>query len=223
MKTGASSFVTLLLEHIPVQVENDRFEAASVQVQIRERESASPVTISLKLKQVNEQVTVSARSESLTLPSAQIAQERLETFPGNVSEIPADAYRGGAITSMDDALSQTPGVFAQPKGGTEEVRLSVRGSGMNVPFGSRGVQILRNGIPLSRADGFSNPDLPPGLSTFTRIFLPFSSLSRVRANEQLGSESAWEGAVFEIPVSTNTDSSGEVGHALISVASSTAK
>jgi len=39
----------------------------------------------------------------------------------------------------------------------------------------------------------------------------------------LGSESAWEGAVFEIPVSTNTDSSGEVGHALISVGSSTAK
>jgi hypothetical protein len=63
----------------------------------------------------------------------------------------------------------------------------------------------------------------PGLSTFTRIFLHFSSLSHVRANEQLGSESAWEGVVFEVPVSTNTDSSGEVGHALISVGSSTAK
>jgi hypothetical protein len=62
-----------------------------------------------------------------------------------------------------------------------------------------------------------------GLSTFTRIFLPFSSLSYVRANEQLGSERAWEGAAFEVPVSTNTDSSGEVGHALISVGSSTAK
>ena len=71
--------------------------------------------------------------------------------------------------------------------------------------------------------GIQCVDLPPGLSTFTRIFLPFSSLSHVRANEQLGSESAWEGAVFEIPVSTNTDSSGEVGHALISVGSSTAK
>jgi iron complex outermembrane receptor protein len=141
-----------------VRIESDRFETANVDVEIREDASIPPLSISLKLKQVSEQVTVRALSESLTLPSATVAQERLETFPGNVSEIPADAFRGGAMTSMDDALSLTPGVFAQPKGGSEEVRLSIRGSGMNVPFGSRGIQILRNGIPLTRADGFSNPE-----------------------------------------------------------------
>jgi len=103
-------------------------------------------------------VAVSGQSDSLTLPGATAAEENLETLPGNVSVFQAEQYRGGALTSMDDALSLTLGVFAQPKEGSEEVRLSVRGSGINVPFGSRGVQILRDGIPLTRADGFINPE-----------------------------------------------------------------
>jgi hypothetical protein len=92
------------------------------------------------------------------------------------------------------------------------------------PICPRGIRDFEH-LPLSPCRVAGNPVCrpAPGLSTFTRIFLPFSSLSHVRANEQLGSESAWEGAVFEISVSTNTDSSGEVGHALISVGSSTAK
>jgi iron complex outermembrane recepter protein len=107
---------------------------------------------------VNAQVNVTGRIESLTVPDAAAAQESLNSVPGNVSEIPAEQFRGGAVVSMNDALSLTPGVFAQQKEGTEEVRLSIRGSGMNVPFGLRGILVLQDGIPLSAADGYANPE-----------------------------------------------------------------
>ena len=141
-----------------LQVETEAFAATTVEIELTETGVSAPVIITLKLKDVKQQVTVSEQPDSLTLPGATAAQEKLETLPGKVSVVQAEQYRGGALTSMDDALSLTPGVFAQPKEGSEEVRLSVRGSGMIVPFGSRGVQILRDGIPLTRADGFINPE-----------------------------------------------------------------
>lgn len=98
-----------------LHVESDLFEAATADVEATEGAPAIPV-ISLKLKQVKGQVEVSSRSESLTVPDAADAQQKLDGVAGNVSEIPADQYRGSAIISMDDALSQTPGVYAEPKG-----------------------------------------------------------------------------------------------------------
>jgi hypothetical protein len=154
---GFFAFNSLAPGRYAVQVKQDRFETVTVDVDAVEGRLAS-VNVTLKLTDVKQQVTVSAQPDSLTLPGAVVAQQELQTIAGNASEIKADQFRGGAITSMDDALSLTPGVFAQPKEGSEEVRLSIRGSGLNVPFGSRGVQILRNGISLSRADGFSNPE-----------------------------------------------------------------
>ena len=142
---GRFAFTGLAPGRYVVQVESDLFETAAVDVEVAEGVPAAPVAIALKLKQVKEQVTVSGRPDSLTLPGAAAAQEKLETVPGNVSAIQADAYQGGAVTSMNDALSLTPGVFAQPKEGSEEVRLSIRGSGLNVPFGVRGVRLLRQG------------------------------------------------------------------------------
>ncbi|MGI8745429.1 MAG: carboxypeptidase regulatory-like domain-containing protein [Bryobacteraceae bacterium] len=158
-ESGRFAFTGLAPGKYILQAESDLFETAPVDVAVTDSTPSAPVAISLKLKQVKQQIDVSARLDSLTLPGAAAAQEKLETIPGNVSKIPSDAYQGGAVTSMDDALSLTPGVFAQPKEGSEEVRLSIRGSGLNVPFGLRGVRLLRNGIPLTQADGFINPEL----------------------------------------------------------------
>lgn len=141
-----------------IQIEADHFQTANVNVEIGESAPIAPLDVILKLRGVLQQVNVKGQADSLTVPPASIAKAQLETLPGNVSQIPAEDYRSGAVLSMDDALSLTPGVFAEPKEGTEEVRLSIRGSGMNVPYGIRGVELLRDGIPQSMADGYSNSE-----------------------------------------------------------------
>jgi hypothetical protein len=94
-----------------LQVETEAFAATTVEIELTETGVSAPVIITLKLKEVKQQVTVSEQPDSLTLPGATAAQEKLETLPGNVSVVQAEQYRGGALTSMDDALSLKPGVL----------------------------------------------------------------------------------------------------------------
>ena len=57
---------------------------------------------------------------------------------------------------MKDALDYVPGVFVQPKWG-DDLRLSIRGSGLSRNFHGRGVQLMMDGIiPISTADGASD-------------------------------------------------------------------
>jgi iron complex outermembrane receptor protein len=53
--------------------------------------------------------------------------------------------------SLRDALAFSPGVYAQPRFG-QEVRLSIRGSGLSRGFHMRGLTLLQNGIPINLAD-----------------------------------------------------------------------
>ena len=158
-ENGQFTVSGLPLGRYAVQVESDVFETAVVDIEVTEGAAPAPLNISLKLKQVKEEVSVNGRAESLTVPDATAAEAQLDTLPGNVSEIQADQFRDAAIVSMSDALTLTPGVFAQQKEGSEEVRLSIRGSGMNVPFGLRGILVLQDGTPVSNADGYSNPEV----------------------------------------------------------------
>ncbi|MGB1539707.1 MAG: TonB-dependent receptor plug domain-containing protein, partial [Rickettsiales bacterium] len=51
-----------------------------------------------------------------------------------------------------DTLAYVPGVYAQKRFG-EEVRLSIRGSGLSRGFHLRGLTLLQDGIPFNLADG----------------------------------------------------------------------
>ncbi|MGH8555971.1 MAG: TonB-dependent receptor domain-containing protein [Methylococcales bacterium] len=91
-----------------------------------------------------------------TAPSAEEAQADLnESTAGAISVIKAEDYKTGAVLCGQDALRYAPGVYSQSRSGYEDNRLSIRGSGLSSPFGSRGVRLLRDGLPLSRADGFT--------------------------------------------------------------------
>ncbi len=90
-------------------------------------------------------------------PSWQRALQRLWTSPENASVVRAVDYEDGAVLSLRDALSGTPGVFVQPDAGRQSTQISMRGSGLNSPLGTRGVAILRDGMPLGQADGSVNP------------------------------------------------------------------
>ena len=103
-------------------------------------------------------VTVAARHESRSL--AQV--------PFAVSVVSAESWRGGAGIGMDRALQQVPGVFAQSRYGTSDIRLTIRGFGARGAGDrsnagtSRGIRVLLDGIPETEPDGrtaFDNIDL----------------------------------------------------------------
>lgn len=84
------------------------------------------------------------------LPSA--SHLVLESVPGSVSSMPSQQYRTGAVISLSDALSRIPGVYAQSSSGQISAKISIRGSGLATSSGLRGIRLLRDGLPLGRAD-----------------------------------------------------------------------
>jgi iron complex outermembrane receptor protein len=89
---------------------------------------------------------------SLTVPSVDEARETIQRIPGGVNLVPAEQFRDGGVLNLKDALGFTPGVYVQPRY-QEEVRLSVRGSGLYNNNHLSGLRLLQDGIPLNLADG----------------------------------------------------------------------
>ncbi len=101
-----------------------------------------------------EEMTVVGARGSATSPSVQSARERLERIPGAVGVVDDSTYEDFFTQSIGDALLYTPGVFADTSA-QRESRISIRGSGLNSSFERRGVTVLRDGVPISRASGLT--------------------------------------------------------------------
>ena len=74
---------------------------------------------------------------------------------GSVEFIDARSFENRYTNNITDVLRDTPGVFAQTRYG-QEIRLSIRGSGISRAFHTRGIEILQDGIPFNFADGSGN-------------------------------------------------------------------
>ena len=98
-------------------------------------------------------------SESLTTPSIGAAETKLQKIPGGTSIIPQEVIRSGNTRSLEEALAFSPGVYARSRFGSDEVRISIRGSGISQTFNTRGIRLLRDGLPISEADGNVRPQL----------------------------------------------------------------
>jgi len=69
-------------------------------------------------------------------------------------------------------------VFVQPRYGSEESRLSIRGSGLQRTFHGRGLKLLQDGVPLNLADGgFDFQAVEPLVSRYARASITPSSSS----------------------------------------------
>ena len=88
-----------------------------------------------------------------TVPTAAQALEQIKSVPGGASVIPASEFKTGRVSTMKDALEYVPGVFVQPRFGSDEARLSIRGSGIQRTFHGRGLKLMLDGVPLNLADG----------------------------------------------------------------------
>ncbi len=91
---------------------------------------------------------------SLTGPSVDEQRRQMEAVVGSVDFVDAasPAIQTRFVRDIPDALRDVPGVFAQTRYG-QEVRLSVRGSGIARGFHLRGIEVLQDGIPVNNADG----------------------------------------------------------------------
>ncbi len=89
---------------------------------------------------------------SLTVPSVQQQRANVNATVGSVAFIDATSFQNRYTNALPDILKDTPGVLAQSRYG-QEIRLSVRGSGVARSFHTRGIEILQDGIPLNLADG----------------------------------------------------------------------
>jgi len=101
---------------------------------------------------------------SRTVPSNAEAREIIQRTPGGVAVVPAEAFEDRYSVSFEDTLSLTPGVYAQQRFG-EEVRLSIRGSGLSRGFHLRGLTLLQDGIPFNLADGSADFQEADSLAT----------------------------------------------------------
>ncbi|WP_084663284.1 TonB-dependent receptor family protein [Pandoraea faecigallinarum] len=96
--------------------------------------------------------TVTAPPESLTSPSVEEQKANLFQTAGSVGFVDADAYRDTYAFNLRDVLKDSPGVFVQNRYG-QELRVSIRGSGIARGYHVRGLELLQDGIPTNSADG----------------------------------------------------------------------
>ncbi|MGQ0765971.1 MAG: TonB-dependent receptor family protein [Gemmatimonadota bacterium] len=86
--------------------------------------------------------------------SRDLARSTLE-LPFGVARLAFDTVRTGARrASLTDLLIGVPGlVVSNRHNPTQDPRLSIRGFGARAAFGIRGVRVMRDGVPLTLADG----------------------------------------------------------------------
>lgn len=94
-----------------------------------------------------------AQEPSLTVPGLASAEREVRLTPGGASIVDPATYETGRASTFQDLLGYAPGVFVQPRFGSDEARLSIRGSGLQRTFHGRGLQVLVDGVPVNLADG----------------------------------------------------------------------
>ena len=99
-------------------------------------------------------VTGVKQNGSLTSLSSAQARDILENIPGGIGFVDVTDYEDNFTQSLGDTLVFTPGVFADTSAQREN-RISIRGSGLSATFERRGINVYRDGVPITRASGIT--------------------------------------------------------------------
>ncbi|BCM87440.1 TonB-dependent receptor family protein [Methylobacterium indicum] len=116
--------------------------------------SAQQTAGALPLEQIEVagSAVAAAGGGSLTVPSVAEQRRSLNRTVGSVGFVDAAGIQNRYANTLRDVLKDVPGVTVQERYG-QEVRLSIRGSGVARGFHLRGIELLQDGIPLNLADG----------------------------------------------------------------------
>ncbi|AHF93266.1 ligand-gated channel [Opitutaceae bacterium TAV5] len=133
--------------------------------------SAAPV----KLDDVN---VTADRPASLTVGTLDAARAGLALTPGGTEVIDPASYLIGRSSTVADTFAFAPGVFAQSRFGSDEARLSIRGSGLQRTFHGRGIRVLQDGVPVNLADGsFDMQSLEPTAAAWINVWRGANALA----------------------------------------------
>lgn len=101
-----------------------------------------------------------------------VIAERLWLLPGGVSLVSKQDYGSLVAPTLSDALAGVPGVVVQDFfGANDQPRVQIRGSGLQQNPVERGILMLRDGLPINRADGsyivgFANPGAAEAIEVY---------------------------------------------------------
>lgn len=118
------------------------------------------------------------RPAPLTVPALDAARAELVLTPGGVETIDATRFLRGRASTVDDTFALSPGVVALARFGSDEARLSIRGSGLQRTFHGRGLRVLQDGVPLNLADGgFDMQALEPLSAAYVNVWRGSNALA----------------------------------------------
>lgn len=83
--------------------------------------------------------------------AADQAEVTAQKTAGGTDIVSHQDYADKTVVSLRDTLAFSPGVYTQPRFG-QEIRISIRGSGLSRGFHMRGLTLLQDGIPINLAD-----------------------------------------------------------------------
>lgn len=139
------------------------------------------LTTSITFAQIAElDPTVIQATKSATLTQPTLEQDRLDLrkIPGGTETIDAERYLTGRASTFADTFALSPGVVAQSRFGSDEARISIRGSGLQRTFHGRGIRLLQDGIPLNLADGgFDMQSVDPLAASHINVWRGGNALS----------------------------------------------
>ena len=125
--------------------------------------------------------TIVKANTSPSITQATLEQDRLELakIPGGTETIDVERYLTGRASTFADTFGLSPGVVAQSRFGSDEARISIRGSGLQRTFHGRGVRVMQDGIPINLADGgFDMQAIDPLAASHINIWRGGNALSR---------------------------------------------
>lgn len=119
-------------------------------------------------------VVVSApqeKAQSLTTPDIRTAEAKLACVPGGINLINAKDTNKGRADNIQDILQGQPGLIVQSRGGTDDVKLTIRGEGLDRGYNLRGIRLLQDGIPISQTDGDGDfQSIEPSAFAYTEVY-----------------------------------------------------
>lgn len=131
----------LPLDTVVLEVQLSGFE--TVRTTVVASSTRGALTIELPMLGFTETVTVTAaRSE-----------QALALVPASVGIVSGSVLEQARGVSLVESLRYVPGVAAGDVSGVDDLRISIRGAGVRAPFGSRGVLLMADGVPVTEPDG----------------------------------------------------------------------
>lgn len=145
------------------------------------------------------------RESSTTQPGINEAVEAVKQIPGGAAIVDMNVVREGRVSTWTDSLGMAPGVFIQDRFGSEEARISMRGSALSRTFHSFGIKVLQDGIPINYADGFFDMQtIDPSAARYVEV---------IRGANALGYGASTLGGAINYVSPTGYDSPKLVGRA----------